>query len=100
MTDFTFSKRIFSGKKGAPSTSGNLAYALFVLLCFSVGAQLISLVAHVPGIYEHLMQMQDSGRPRVEIGLGVSTLFGIVPVVAGCAILGVGLLVRRLRHHD
>ncbi|OAT47754.1 putative inner membrane protein [Kluyvera georgiana ATCC 51603] len=55
---------------------------------------------HAPGIYEHLMQIQDSGRPRVEIGLGVSTLFGLVPFLAGCAILGVVSLVRRLRHHD
>lgn len=100
MTDFTLSKRIFSGKKRAPSTSGNLAYALFVLLCFSVGAQLLSLVAHAPGIYEHLMKMQGSGRPHVEIGLGVGTLFGVVPFLAGCAILGVVSLVRRLRHHD
>ena len=100
MTDFTFSKRIFTGKKRTSSTSGNLAYALFVLLCFSVGAQLLSLVAHAPGVYEQLMQMQDSGRPRVEIGLGVGTLFGVVPFLAGCAILGVVSLVRRLRHRN
>ena len=100
MTDFTLSKLMFSGKKRDSSASGNLAYALFVLLCFSVGAQLLPLVVHAPGVYEHLMQMQDSGRPRVEIGLGVSTLFGVVPFLAGCAILGVVSLVRRLRHHD
>lgn len=46
------------------------------------------------------MKMQDSGRPHVEIGLGVGTLFGVVPFLAGCAILGVVSLVRRLRHHD
>ena len=99
MTDFTLSKLMFSGKKKASSASGNLAYVLFVLLCFSVGAQLLSLVLHAPGIYEHLMQIQDNGRPRVEIGLGVGTLFGLVPFLAGCAILGVVSLVRRLRHH-
>lgn len=98
MTDFTLSKLMFNGKKKASSVSGNLAYALFVLLCFSVGAQLLSLVLHAPGVYEHLMQMQNNGRPRVEIGLGVGTLFGLVPFLAGCAILGVVLLVRRLRH--
>lgn len=96
MTDFTLSKLMFSKKKGTSSTSGNLAYALFVLLCFSVGA----LVLHAPGVYEHLMQMQDTGRPRVEMGLGVGTLFGVVPFLAGCAILGIVSLMRRLRHHD
>lgn len=100
MTDFTLSKLMFNGKKKESSASGNLAYALFILLCFSVGAQLLSLVAHAPGVYEHLMQMHDSGRPRVEIGLGVSTLFGLVPFLAGCVILGVVSLVQRLRHHD
>lgn len=97
MTDFTLSKRMFNGKKKESSTSGNLAYALFVLLCFSVGAQLLALVIHVPGVYEHLMQMQDSSRPRVEIGLGVGTLFGLVPFLAGCSILGVVALISRLR---
>ncbi|MGL5967101.1 MAG: DUF2755 family protein [Kluyvera sp.] len=100
MTDFTLSKLMFSKKKGTSSTSGNLAYALFVLLCFSVGAQLLTLVLHAPGVYEHLMQMQDTGRPRVEMGLGVGTLFGVVPFLAGCVILGIVSLMRRLRHHD
>ena len=43
------------------------------------------------------MQVQDSGRPRVEIGFGVSTLFGLVPFLVGCMILGVIALVLRLR---
>lgn len=65
-----------------------------------MGAQLLTLVLHAPGVYEHLMQMQDTGRPRVEMGLGVGTLFGVVPFLAGCAILGIVSLMRRLRHHD
>lgn len=100
MTDFTLSRHMFSGKKKESSTSGNLAYALFVLLCFSIGAQLLTLVVHAPGVYEHLMQIQNSGRPRVEIGLGVSTLFGLIPFLAGCAILGVLSLIHRIRRRN
>lgn len=56
MTDFTLSKRIFSGKKRAPSTSGNLASrAVRPTVLFGM-ARLLSLVAHAPGIYEHLMK--------------------------------------------
>jgi hypothetical protein len=42
-----------------------------VLFCFWAGAQILNLLAHAPGIYEQLMQlqMQETGRPRVEIGL-------------------------------
>lgn len=51
------------------------------------------MLVHAPGVYEHLMQVQDNGRPRVEIGFGVSTLFGLIPFLAGCMILGVVALV-------
>ncbi len=43
------------------------------------------------------MQMQDTGRPRVEMGLAVGTLFGLVPFLGGCAILGFVALVMRWR---
>lgn len=77
MADFTLSKSLFSGKhRETSSTPGNIAYAIFVLFCFWAGAQLLNLLVHAPGIYEHLMQVQDTGRPRVEIGLGVGTIFG------------------------
>lgn len=76
MADFTLSKSLFSGKhRETSSTPGNIAYAIFVLFCFWAGAQLLNLLVHAPGIYEHLMQVQDTGRPRVEIGLGVGTIF-------------------------
>lgn len=69
MADFTLSKSLFSGKhRETSSTPGNIAYAIFVLFCFWAGAQLLNLLVHAPGIYEHLMQVQDTGRPRVEIG--------------------------------
>ena len=48
------------------------------------------------------LQMQETGRPRVEIGLGVGTLFGLVPFLAGSLILGaIAAFVRwRRRHHN
>ncbi|MGG5838641.1 MULTISPECIES: DUF2755 family protein [Enterobacteriaceae] len=97
MADFTLSKPIFGGKQPKTSTPGNIAYALFVLFCFWAGSQLLNILVHAPGVYEHLMQVQDSGRPRVEIGFGVSTLFGLIPFLTGCAILGVIALALRWR---
>lgn len=48
------------------------------------------------------LQMQETGRPRVEIGLGVGTLFGLVPFLAGSLILGaIAAFARwRRRHHN
>ncbi|HDS9360102.1 TPA: DUF2755 family protein [Enterobacter cancerogenus] len=97
MADFTMSKPIFGGKHPKTSTAGNIAYALFVLFCFWAGSQLLNVLVHAPGVYEHLMQVQDSGRPRVEIGLGVSTVFGLIPFLFGCAVLGAIALVLRFR---
>lgn len=99
MTEFTFSKPMLRGKKKDRSTPGNIAYALFVLLCFWVGAQILNLVVHAPGVYEQLMQIQDTGRPHVEMGLAVGTLFGLVPFLVGCLILGVVALLLRWRHY-
>ncbi|HGN9370549.1 TPA: YaiY family protein [Citrobacter pasteurii] len=101
MADFTLSKSLFKGKHRDPSSlTGNIAYAVFVLFCFWAGAQVLNLLAHAPGIYEELMQlqMQETGRPRVEIGLGVGTLFGLIPFLTGCLILGVIAAVVRWRH--
>src|SRR5690606_42139912 len=98
MADFTLSKPIFGGKQPKTSTAGNIAYALFVLFCFWAGTQLLNMLVHAPGVYEHLMQVQDTGRPRVEIGLGVSTVFGLIPFLAGSMVLGVLALVLRLRN--
>ncbi|MCT4725150.1 DUF2755 family protein [Citrobacter freundii] len=105
MADFTLSKSLFKGKHRDPSPlPGNIAYAVFVLFCFWAGAQILNLLAHAPGIYEQLMQlqMQETGRPRVEIGLGVGTLFGLVPFLAGSLILGaIAAFARwRRRHHN
>ena len=99
MADFTLSKAIISGKGNVSSSRGNIGYALFVLFCFWVGAQLLTLLVHAPGVFEHLMQVQDNGRPRVEMGLAVGTLFGLVPFLAGCAFLGVLALILRIRRY-
>ncbi|EOC3627229.1 DUF2755 family protein [Enterobacter hormaechei] len=98
MADFTLSKPIFGGKQPKTSTAGNIAYALFVLFCFWAGTQLLNMLVHAPGVYEHLMQVHDTGRPRVEIGLGVSTVFGLIPFLAGSMVLGVIALVLRWRN--
>ncbi|ABV13905.1 hypothetical protein HMPREF0208_00480 [Citrobacter koseri] len=99
MADFTLSKSLFSGKhRDTSSTPGNIAYAVFVLFCFWAGAQILNLLVHAPGVYEHLMQMQETGRPRVEIGLGVGTIFGLVPFLTGCLIFGVIAVILRWRH--
>ncbi|EGT0660071.1 DUF2755 family protein [Citrobacter werkmanii] len=105
MADFTLSKSLFKGKyRDTSSLPGNIAYAIFVLFCFWAGAQILNLLAHAPGIYEQLMQlqMQETGRPRVEIGLGVGTLFGLIPFLVGSLILGVvaTIIHWRRRHHN
>ncbi|QLO43913.1 DUF2755 family protein [Citrobacter freundii] len=104
MADFTLSKFPFKGKHRDPSSlTGNIVYAVFVLFCFWVGAQVLTLLAHAPGIYEQLMQlqMQESGRPHIEIGLGVGTIFGLIPFLVGGLILGTisAVLHWRQRHH-
>ncbi|EIQ77623.1 inner membrane protein yaiY, partial [Shigella flexneri 1235-66] len=53
---------------------------------------------HAPGVYERLMQVQETGRPRVEIGLGVGTIFGLIPFLAGCLIFAVVALWLHWRH--
>ncbi|EHW04713.1 DUF2755 family protein [Escherichia coli] len=48
--------------------------------------------------YERLMQVQETGRPRVEIGLGVGTIFGLIPFLVGCLIFAVVALWLHWRH--
>ncbi len=89
MAEFTFAKTVNGGKKRGSLTGSNIAYALFVLFCFWAGAQMLSMLIHAPGVFEHLIQMQDSSRPRVEISLVVGTLFGLIPFLAGCVLIGI-----------
>jgi hypothetical protein len=70
-----------------------------VLFCFWAGSQLLNILVHAPGVYEHLMQVEDSVRPRVDIGLGVSTVFGLIPFLAGLVVLGAVALVVRWRRY-
>ncbi len=99
MAEFTLPRAIIAGKKKESSTPGNIAYALFVLFCFWAGAQLLNMLVHAPGVFEHLMQIQDSGRPHVEIGFAVGILFGLVPFLTGSAILGLLALIMRCRRY-
>ena len=99
MADFTGCKcPVCQQPFSASSTPGNIAYALFVLFCFWAGAQLLNLLVHAPGVYERLMQVQETGRPRVEIGLGVGTIFGLIPFLVGCLIFAVVALWLHWRH--
>ncbi len=97
MAEFTFAKTTNGSKKRRSITSSNIAYALFVLFCFCAGAQMLSMLIHTPGVFEHLIQMQDSSRPRVEIGLVVGTLFGLVPFLLGCILIGILGIASRWR---
>ncbi|RPH21885.1 DUF2755 family protein [Buttiauxella warmboldiae] len=106
MAEMSLSKQVVpvepvSITKTEGSTRSNLAYAVFILFCFWVGMQFLSLVVHAPGVLEHLAQSNDATRPRIEMGLVVSTVFGLVPFLAGCALLSLmGLAVKfHHRHH-
>ncbi len=71
------------------------------LCCFAfwAGAQLLNLLVHAPGVYERLMQVQEkSNLPWVEIGLGVGTIFGLIPFLVGCLIFAVVALWLHWRH--
>jgi len=104
MADMSLSKQVvpvtttISTTKTERSTRSNLAYAAFILLCFWVGMQILSLMAHAPGVLEHLAQGNDTTRPRIEMGFIVSTVFGVVPFLAGCALLGVVSLALKFHH--
>ncbi|GGD07658.1 DUF2755 family protein [Franconibacter pulveris 1160] len=97
MAEIMLSKPGFARKKRETTLPGNIAYAVFVLFCFWVGAQILNLLVHAPGVFDHLMQMQENGRPRIEMGLAVSTLFGVVPFLLGCVMAGAFALYLRLR---
>ncbi len=73
MADFTLSKSLFSGKYR------NASQCLF-------------------NARKRLMQVQETGRPRVEIGLGVGTIFGLIPFLVGCLIFAVVALWLHWRH--
>ncbi|MFB0710137.1 DUF2755 family protein [Buttiauxella noackiae] len=107
MADMSLSKQVvpvittISTTKTEGSTQSNLAYAVFVLFCFWVGTQILSLIVHSPGVLEHLAQGNDASRPHIEMGFAVSTVFGLVPFLAGCAVIGLISLALKFyqRHH-
>ncbi|PWW01277.1 DUF2755 family protein [Mangrovibacter plantisponsor] len=77
---------------------GNIAYAVFVLFCFWVGSHLLNMLSHSQGIFEHLLQTNNqTDGPAIEMSMLVSTIFGLVPVLAGGFILAVLALVFKLR---
>lgn len=95
MAEFAFSKTLFGKKRRSPLTSSNIAYGLFVLFCFWAGAQMLSMLVHAPGVFEHLIQVQNTQHPRIEIGLAVGTIFGLVPFLIGCLLVALlGLFLR------
>lgn len=80
------------------STTGNLTWALFVVLCLWGGSEIISLLAHIPGLLDHVTQTHSTARPTIEMSPSVGLLFGIVTVIAGLIVLGAVALYVRLRH--
>ncbi|MEL4015658.1 DUF2755 family protein [Dryocola clanedunensis] len=107
MTEITLSKHVVpttitvSSSKTGGATLSNIAYAVFILFCFWVGSQILNLLVHAPGVLEHLAQGNDATRPRIEMGLAVSTVFGLVPFLLGCAFLGlIALMVKYHHRHE
>ena len=97
MADFTLSKPIFGGKQPKPPRREYCLCPVCSVL-FLGRNPTAEYAGACSGVYEHLMQVQDTGRPRVEIGLGVSTVFGLIPFLAGSMVLGVIALVLRWRN--
>lgn len=104
MADVSFSKavipatRVIMTTKTEGSVPGNVAYALFVLFCFWVATQMLNLIVQAPGVLEYLAQSNDASRPRIEMGLVVSTIFGLIPFLLGALTIGIVALALRLRH--
>ncbi|NIF32957.1 DUF2755 family protein [Enterobacter sp. Cy-643] len=104
MPDISLSKavipatRVIMTAKSERSVPGNIAYALFVLFCFWVATQMLNLIVQAPGLLEYLAQGNDASRPRIEMGLAVSTVFGLIPFLLGAAAIGMVALTIRLRH--
>lgn len=97
MADFSLSKPALINAPKAASRLGNIAYAIFVLLCFWAGSQAINLLVNSPGLFEHLLQSNDSTRPHIDVGLGVNVLFGLGVFSAGAVLLGLIIFAARLR---
>ncbi len=76
MADFTLSKSLFSGKYRNVLQRPAICLCVVCAVLLLGWAQLLNLLVHAPGVYEHLMQVRETGRPRVEIGLGVGTILG------------------------
>ncbi|WP_227319099.1 DUF2755 family protein [Cedecea davisae] len=105
MADITLSKAVIPVPRKITTTKtetetsalGNVAYTLFVLFCFWVATQILNLIVQAPGVLEYLAQSNDATRPRIEMGLAVSTIFGLIPFLLGALTLGVIAVVLRLR---
>ncbi len=77
---------------------GNIAYAVFVLFCFWVGSHLLNMLSHSQGVFEHLLQTNsETNQPVIQMSMLVSTIFGLVPMLAGGLMLAVLALVFKLR---
>lgn len=107
MAEMTLSKHVVpatitvSATKESGATLSNIAYAMFILFCFWVGSQILNLLVHAPGVIEYLAQGNDATRPRIEMGLAVSTLFGLIPFLIGCLFFGsIGLAVKYRHRHQ
>lgn len=104
MPDISVSKaaipapRVIVTTQSERSVSGIIAYALFVLFCFWTATQMLNLIVQAPGLLEYLAQSNDATRPRIEMGLAVSTVFGLIPFLLGALAIGIVALGIRLKN--
>ena len=95
MAEFTFSKTLMGSNKRRYRSP---AVTLPTRFCSAVHLGRRANVEHAgtrAGVFEHLIQIQDTNRPRIEIGLGVGTLFGLIPFLFGSLLVGaLGLILR------
>ncbi len=99
MADISLSKPVASVLKREKAPIGNIAYGLLVLFFFWAAAQLLSLVVHAPGVFEHLITNGSTSRPAIVMGPGVGFVFGLVPFLLGAIVLGLVALILRHRYH-
>ncbi|WPM84238.1 DUF2755 family protein [Apirhabdus apintestini] len=102
MADLTLFKPIFSGirKRHERTQLSNIAYVIYTLFCFWAGSQFLIMLINAPGVIEHLLQTGSATRPPIEMGIGVSSLFGIsVSVITALLTVSIMVLLRLKRRY-
>lgn len=95
MINTSLSKSVRDRTQKSATLLGNLSWTFFVLFCFWSGTQVINLLINAPGVFEKLVQGSDASRPGIDMGFGVSILFGLSVFTTGALILGIILIAGR-----